>query len=354
MSSLTRFGRRQAVRLYKLSRLPRLSRRQATGLLVMVALCAGVAVASGTGHPGVAASLLAVLLAGVLTGLVLLSRRIGAASRAHRTGQRDLRVVVEQLQRRLVAAVEKERLTAGERHRELTESLARNHRLAAHGTDLLLRAQSREVEALVQLFQGFTPRAPMPSSGDYALNPTDLLELLHLIRLRKPRLVVELGSGTSSVWIGYTLEQVGGRLISLDHDLEYAQKTRAMLSAHGLTGMTEVRHAPLTPLTIDGKIYPWYDVAALADVRGVDMLLVDGPPEATGPNARFPALHVLEPKLAGTATIVFDDANRQDEQAALVRWTETYAGLSRERELLGRHAVLSYVRTGRPMAPLAS
>jgi len=348
MSSLTRFGRRQSARLQKLSR------RQATGLLVMVALCTGVAVASGTGHPGVAASLLAVLLAGVLTGLVLLSRRIGSAARADRAAQRDLRVVVEQLQRRLVAAVEKERLTAGERHRELTDTLARGQRLAGHSTDLLLRAQSREVEALVQLFQGFTPRAPMPSSGDFALNPTDLLELLHLIRVRQPRLVVELGSGTSSVWIGYALEESGGRLISLDHDPEYAQKTRALLTAHGLAGVAEVRHAALSPLTIEDKTYQWYDVAELADLRGIDLLLVDGPPEATGPDARFPALHVLEPKLAGTATIVFDDAHRHDEQAALVRWTETFAGLSRERELLGRHAVLSYVRTGRSMAPMAS
>jgi hypothetical protein len=348
MSSLTRFGRRQSARLQ------RLSRRQATGLLGMVALCGGVTVASGTGHPGLAASLLAVLLAAVLTGLVLLSRRIGAASRADRAAQRDLRVVVEQLQRRLVAAVERERLTAGERHRELTETLARNQRLAGHGTDLLLRAQSREIEALVQLFQGFTPRAPMPSSGDFALNPTDLLELIHLIRTRKPRLVVELGSGTSSVWIAYALEQSGGRLVSLDHDTEYAKKTRSLLSAHQLTGVAEVREAPLKPLTLDGKTFQWYDVSELADLRGINMLLVDGPPEATGPDARYPALHVLESKLAGSATIIFDDANRQDEQAALRKWTETFPGLSRERELLGRHAVLSYVRTGRPMAPVAS
>jgi hypothetical protein len=118
--------------------------------------------------------------------------------------------------------------------------------------------------------------------------------------------------------------------------------------------VAEVREAPLTPLSIDGKSFQWYDVAQLADLRDIDLLVVDGPPEATGPDARFPALHVLEQKLADTATIVFDDANRQDEQAALRRWTETVGGLSRERELLGRHAVLSYVRAGQPMAPVAS
>jgi predicted O-methyltransferase YrrM len=206
---------------------------------------------------------------------------------------------------------------------------------------------------MVQLCQGFTPRAPMPSSGDFALNPTDLLELLHLIRIQQPQLVVELGSGTSTVWIAYALEKIGGRLVSLDHDAGYAAKTRAMLAAHGLSGVAEVREAPLTPFSIEGKSYPWYDVAQLADLRGIDLLLVDGPPEATGPAARFPALHALEQRLSGMATIVIDDANRQGELAALASWTATFAGLSRERELLGRHAVLSYRRSGQP-APVPS
>ena len=348
MSSLTRFGRRQSARLQNLSR------RQATGLLVMTALCGGVAVASGTGHPGVAASLLAVLLAGVLTGLVLLARRIGVVSRAERAAQRDLRVVMEQLQRRLVAAVEKERLTAGDRHRELTETLAKGLRLAGHTTDMLLRAQSREVEALVQLFQGFTPRAPMPSSGDFALNPTDLLELIHLIRMREPRLVVELGSGTSSVWIAYALERTGGRLISLDHDAGYAQKTRAALAVHGLTGVAEVRDAPLRPVVLDGRTFGWYDVDALADVTDVDLLVIDGPPEKTGPDARYPAMRVLEDRLADAATVLFDDAHRHDEQAALRKWVETIEGLTQEGETLGRHAVLSYRRIVRQLTPVVS
>jgi hypothetical protein len=38
----------------------------------------------------------------------------------------------------------------------------------------------------------------------------------------------------------------------------------------------------------------------------------------------------------------------------LRRWTETFDGLAREREVLGRHAVLSYARTGRPMTTVGS
>jgi len=326
-----------------MSRLRSLTRRQATLLAGAAVLCAAVAGTALTGHFGAALTVLGVFFAGLLGGLLLLARRLSGLQQANRRAQADLRATLEQTQRRLLGAVEEMLLNAGDRHRELTDTLAAQQKSAAHGTDHLLRAQSREVEALVQLFQGFTPRAPMPSSGGFALNPTDLLALLHLIRTRRPRLVLELGSGTSTVWIAYALEQIGGRLISLDHDPGYAEKTRAMLAAHGLT-VAEVRDAALRPVLLDGRSFPWYDTDALADVREVDLLLIDGPPEKTGPDARYPAMRVLEDRLADSATVVFDDAHRPDEQVALRRWVETIEGLTEEGETLGRHAVLSYRR----------
>jgi len=340
MSSLVRFGGRLAVRLRSVTR------PQAVVLMAILALCAGVWWSAASGNQGLALSFVATLLLAVLLGILHLSRWIGGVYRANQNAHREIRTVVEQLQRRVVATVEKERLTAGDRHQDLTRTVTRGLRQSGHGTDLLLRAQSREIEALVQLFQQFTPRAPMPSSGDFALNPTDLLDLLHLVRLRQPRLVVELGSGTSSVWLAYALEQHGGRLVSLDHDAGYARQTRAMLAAHGLNAVASVRHAPLRELTANGKTYQWYDVDKLTDLTGIDLLLVDGPPEATGPDARYPALSVLAKRLAGTATVVLDDANRPDERDAVRRWTEEVPGLTEEQRLLGRHAVLAYSRTG--------
>ena len=326
-------------------RLPSLSGRQVAALIVVGLLCAGVAAAALTGYPGVALALLALLVGATLAALLLLFRRLAGVQKAGLAAQRDLRTTVEEMQRRLVAAVERERLTAGDRHLELTEAIARVKQVTDRkaGSAQVL-GLPREFEATVQLFQGFVPRAPMPSSGDYALNPTDLLELLHLIRVRQPRRVLELGSGTSSVWIAYVLEQSGGRLISLDHDAEYARRTRAVLTAHGLTEVAEVRDAPLTPVTIEGRDYPWYDPEALADLHDIDFVLIDGPPAAVGADARYPALHVIEKRLADRATIVFDDAGRKDEQAAMAAWTERYDGLTREGEILGRHAVLSFVR----------
>jgi predicted O-methyltransferase YrrM len=291
----------------------------------------------------VAVCLIAVLLALVLAGLVQLNRRL-LAVRGDRREIRELRVVLDATQRRVVSAVERQRLAAEDRHRELTDAVARVQRVADRGVRNVQLTVPREIEATIQLFQGFTPRAPMPSSGDYALNPTDLLELLFLVRSRRPKLVLELGSGTSTIWLAYVLEQVGGRLISLDHEPAYANRTREALAAHGLTGVAEVRDAPLVPVELADRTYPWYDPAALEDLDGIDFLLVDGPPAAVGPDSRYPALPVAGPRLADHATIVFDDANRRDEQAAIERWLAAVDGLTREGEMLGRHAILAYAK----------
>ena len=332
-----------------MGRLRTLSRRQLVLVGGAAVLCAAVAGTALTGHFGAALTVLAVFFAGLLGGMLLLARRLTGLATANRKSQHDLRTILEVTQRRMLGAVEELLLNAGDRHRELTDRLAAQQKSAAHGTDHLLRAQTREVEALLQLFHDFEPRAPMPSSGGFALNPTDLLDLLHLVRTRKPRLVVELGSGTSTVWMAYLMQQIGGKLISLDHDHGYAEKTRAALAQHGLTEVAEVRDAPLRPVVLDGRTFPWYDVDALADLHGIDLLVIDGPPEKTGPDARYPAMRVLEKQLADAATILFDDAHREAERAALEKWVETIEGLTQEGEALGRHAVLSYRRIVRQL-----
>jgi predicted O-methyltransferase YrrM len=316
-------------------RLSGLSVRQLTGLLGGAVVCAGVAVSAVTGQAAVATCLLAVLLAGAVAGVVFLSRRIGGVQQTTQDSVRDLRLVVEQVQRRVLASVERERLAAGDRHLELTEALARTERLTGRGAELLLREQSREIEALVQLFQRVTPRAPMPAGA--ALQPTDLLGLVHVAATRRPGLAVVLGSGPSTIWLGYALEGGDRRLIAVDHDEARAAATRAMLAAHGLTGV-EVRHAPLAELRVDGKAVDWYDVDALDGLRDIDLLVVDAT-IAPVPEALAPALHVLGRRLAPGAAVVVDEvpapsvAPRQGggfpltaQQRLAGRWTTlTYA-----------------------------
>jgi predicted O-methyltransferase YrrM len=313
----------------------RLSSRQLGGLAVVAVVCAGVAVASVAGQAAVATCLLALLLAAVLAGVVHLSRRIGGAHNSTQASVRDLRGVVDQLQRRVIASVEKERLAAGDRHQELTESLGRTERLTGRGAELLLRDQSREIEALVQLFQLISPRAPMPPSG--TLNPTDLLGLVHFARNCPPGLAVALGSGPSTVWLGYALP---GRLVAVDHDLDRATETRQLLREHGLPSV-EVRHAPKAPLPVDGKSIDWYETAALDGLQDIALLVVDGTLAPTGPDALAPALHALKARLAPGATVVVDEAPSRVAP-------RQGGGLTAQHPLAGRWTALSHPGTPVP------
>ncbi|WP_028648773.1 O-methyltransferase [Nocardiopsis sp. CNT312] len=182
----------------------------------------------------------------------------------------------------------------------------------------------------------------MPSLRGWAASPDVLRTLVrHIDRLR-PELVVELGSGASSVWIGYALRRAGrGRLVAIDHDAAYAELTREMVAAHGLGDVVEVRHAPLTEIEateveIGGETVRtadlWYDSAPLADLEGIGLVFVDGPPKPTGRLVRYPAVPVLLPRCREDAVIVLDDADRVDERAAGDRWLAEHPELRRTEE----------------------
>lgn len=215
-------------------------------------------------------------------------------------------------------------------------------------TNKLHHNQIRETEGLLQLFARVESGEPMPPSGDWALNPQGLLSLYTLVERHRPRVVVELGSGSSTVWLGHALAATGGgdsapRLISLEHDEYYARESRAAVRLHGNSvAHTEVRMAPLTSVLLGGEEFQWYDPNALSDVDAIDLLIVDGPPGNTGPQARYPAVPMLWKKLADRALVVLEDANRRDEAKIAQRWIEEVPGLVRESSRTDRQIVLRY------------
>lgn len=274
---------------------------------------------------------------------------------------------IDQVDRRILGSFEAERLRAADRHREVLESVpgavadaiarydgspaehAARDTVAAirrsAGRVLTrgvadLRAQTEQIEALLQLLPRISPRAPLPATGNWALDAVSMLDLVDLIERERPSIVLELGSGTSTVWLGYLLEQYGARLVSLDHDDKYASATRDSLSKHGLDATAEVRTAPLVPVQIDDEEYSWYDVAAIRDIEKVDVLLVDGPPKATGPFARYPAVPMVESRLSNGACIVLDDSDRPEEAATLERWLNRVGGATTTRSPGSRLTVL--------------
>ncbi|WP_265521802.1 O-methyltransferase [Oerskovia flava] len=193
--------------------------------------------------------------------------------------------------------------------------------------DLLDGHLLTDVQALDQLRARYSPRAALPRVAGWALSPSALLYLLETIESRGPGLVVECGSGTSTLWMSYALkESGGGRLIALEHDATYVEKTRQLLAEHGLSEWAEVRHAPLVSTPTPRGDFPWYDVDP-SSLGPIDLLLVDGPPQATGRHARYPAMPVLHDTLVPGALVVLDDVMRKDEREAMSYWLEEHRDL---------------------------
>lgn len=200
---------------------------------------------------------------------------------------------------------------------------------AAQRKDILGMQQEMlaQVEALIDLYSLIAPRASMPSMQGWASAPTTLRALLHTVLEHRPDTVVECGSGSSSVWLGYALQKLGrGRCVSLEHDERYVDASRRLVRLHGLEDVVEVRHAPLTPVNVGGREFSWYDPTVLADLRDVGVVFVDGPPGHVGELARMPALPVLAPHCAEDAVFILDDTSRPDESEIGKTWIREFGG----------------------------
>lgn len=205
-----------------------------------------------------------------------------------------------------------------------------------------------EVAALHNLVALLPPREVMPPLGGYAATPQTLLRLASLaFDLPANGLIVECGCGASTVWSAYACKQSGhGRVIALEHDEHFAAATTEALQRNGLTDVAEVRLAPLEQIEIDGTTYPWYAPAAWADVSGIDLLFVDGPPGTTGKSARFPAFPLLAAALNDGAVVALDDVTRDDETEIAEAWVADH-GLPVRLTDLGTTGRTKFLRASR-------
>jgi predicted O-methyltransferase YrrM len=201
-----------------------------------------------------------------------------------------------------------------------------------------LNAAAASLSSLISILpemniKGLVP--PFPHQG-FSITGEEAAFLFHLIRRQRPKLLMELGSGSSTVLFAAALRaNGGGRIISVEHDGEHVERTRTMLKHADLLDRVELVHAPLADIALNGRTFQWYDLdAKLATLsEKIDFLFVDGPPGKVQTLSRFPALPMLASHLSPRALVVVDDGAREDEIEMVKRWREL-EGFSFEREAL--------------------
>jgi predicted O-methyltransferase YrrM len=185
-------------------------------------------------------------------------------------------------------------------------------------------------QATQNLFALVRPRGLVPPMVGYVAAPDVLVVLVHKFLSLRPRLAIECGSGTSTLFLALAAQQYGVdcRLVSLEHDLAYAQATRTLVADHGVGHLVDIRHAPLTTTPLTDHSGPWYDPAAFDDLHDIGLAFVDGPPRDVGPQARYPMVPLLADRLGDTCAILLDDVKRPDERAVAERWAAQLADFS--------------------------
>lgn len=184
----------------------------------------------------------------------------------------------------------------------------------------------RQLECFQWLIKALNIKYSLPPLRGWAASPDVLLNLHEFIRETKPSIVVEFGSGASTLVILDALKQNGqGRLYSFDHSEKYASKTKKYVLREDLENYVDFFVSPLTPWSgkhLNGLTENlWYDLKQ-SNLNNIDLMFVDGPPGITCKYSRYPALAELNKKMAKDATIFMDDSNREDETAICEAWAQ--------------------------------
>ena len=210
-----------------------------------------------------------------------------------------------------------------------------------------IQLSNKRVESLLKIQGYLGGHIPLPTLHGWPISPDLAVFLLQTIEKTHYDIVIEFGSGASTLLISHALRNQRrsspGRetaFISFDHLEEYFDKTLLLLKDNGVDQEVELILAPLLPLLgRDGVTYPYYDcLPALATLSSKFagkkeriLVLVDGPPGSTTKHARYPALGVLLKTFPNNPIdMILDDFDRAEEEQVVKKWQEDLNNADRD------------------------
>ena len=168
--------------------------------------------------------------------------------------------------------------------------------------------------------------AALPPEGEFfTISPEFGRALVRLIRVVRPKSILEFGAGASSLLVAMALQDNGaGRLTTVEHAPQYSASAWARVQqVRGVDA--ELIAAPLVlRLSARGLLYQYQMASRLKARAPYDFVIVDAPPGVCG---RDTTLYQALPYLSKGATIILDDAARVQEGTVVNRWLRACPGL---------------------------
>ena len=197
---------------------------------------------------------------------------------------------------------------------------------------------------------------PAPLHG-WPISPDFALQLVRLIRDQNYDLIIEFGSGSSTLICLQTFERFNlhsvtqpeslPRLITFEHLEEYHHKTNDLVESCVNRTLLNLRLSPLEPWANSTGNYNYYSGTASiregfhAVANSVEhplkvLVVSDGPPGGTCHWARYPAFPIVLDAASGmdiSIDFLLDDMIRTDEKEMAMAWEERIKafGLTYER-----------------------
>lgn len=179
------------------------------------------------------------------------------------------------------------------------------------------------------------PGNALPHLGSWKADTAFLHRIVDTVEALRPRAVVELGAGASTLIAAKALAlNGGGRLVSFDQHDDFVEATRAWLGEYGLRA--DLYAGPLTAAP-GGWPGLWYDLRHLPET--IDLLIIDGPPWTLHPLARGAADSLFD-RLPVGGKVLLDDAARPGERLVARRWRKRWPNFRFELDRSGTKGTL--------------
>ena len=215
-----------------------------------------------------------------------------------------------------------------------------------------IRDATSQLQSVLDIRAAVRADLPLPPFGSPMIEADCGSVIVRHILKYRPELIVEAGSGSSTVLAASCLKQIGaGKVVALEHLKPWAELAHQNLQLLGLSEYGCVRYAPLERQQCDGLEYQWFAAGAQQFDRPIDLLFVDGPPSggaAAPPQSRFPALPLLAGHLNDQAWVIVDDARRRDSRRMLERWRTLFTDWGFEERILPTKRGTGLIRLRRP------